>query len=197
MIVYSLSVVDIHRGCGHIAEEPHPLAVGRDVNILAGVRAVDLECIAACLTFDHIIAIARVPNQRVVAVAGDDLVVAGAGADDIVATETDNLISTSGSDDHIIAIRAGDRARCHTNDRRWNTVAAALSTRWGCRPQNQNERDHQAQQKPTGSTDTQFAHMHDYLFQFIVRSHDIRTLATKKFARPSSPAHALHRASRS
>ena len=70
--------------------------VGRDVDALADIAAVELERVGAGLALDYVVVVARVPDERVVArpeqrgivaVAADDAVVALA-ADQHVVTQT-------------------------------------------------------------------------------------------------------------
>ena len=48
-------------------DEPHPAAVGRDVDVLGDVGAVEQQRVGAGLALDDVAAVARVPDERVVA----------------------------------------------------------------------------------------------------------------------------------
>src|SRR5262249_45103996 len=80
-----LDAVEVHGDVGDIAGEPRPGAVGRDVDALVDVGAVEPERVGARLPLDLVAGVARVPDERVVARAEQRHVVAGAADDDIVA----------------------------------------------------------------------------------------------------------------
>ena len=65
--VDGLDVVEIHRDVGDIAGQPGVPAVGRDVDVLVDVGAVEHEGVGARLAIDRVAAVARVPDERVVA----------------------------------------------------------------------------------------------------------------------------------
>ena len=50
-----------------VAGQPDPRAVGGDIDVLADVRAVELERVGTGLTFDDVAAVARIPDERVIA----------------------------------------------------------------------------------------------------------------------------------
>src|SRR5206468_12758495 len=83
--VDALDAVQIHRDVGNVAGETNAIAVGRDVDGLADVRAVELHRVRAGLTVDDIAAVTGIPDERIVA---------GAECCDIVAAPTD---------DHVVA----------------------------------------------------------------------------------------------
>ncbi len=62
-----LDAIEVHGHGADVAEQPRPRAIGRDANILGNVGAVERERIGACAAFHHIAAIARIPDERVVA----------------------------------------------------------------------------------------------------------------------------------
>src|SRR5262249_56460195 len=68
-----------------VAGEPRAAAVGRDVDLLADVGAVEAQRIGARLALDRVAGVTRVPNERVVARAEQRQVVASAADDDVVA----------------------------------------------------------------------------------------------------------------
>jgi hypothetical protein len=75
-----LDAIKVHGDVADVAEQPHPLAVGRNVDALIGVGAVEDEGVEAGLTLDRVAAVARVPDEAVVAVAEErDVVAASAG----------------------------------------------------------------------------------------------------------------------
>jgi len=80
-----LDAVEVHGDVADVAGQPGPTAVGRDVEVLADVRAVEHQRVGAVLAFDDIAAVARVPDERVVAVAEKRHVAAFTPHDRIVA----------------------------------------------------------------------------------------------------------------
>ena len=76
--VDALDAVEVHGDVGDVAGEPHALAVGRDVDVLVDVGAVEQQRVGAVLALDDVAAVARVPEERVVAGAEQRGVVAAA-----------------------------------------------------------------------------------------------------------------------
>ena len=62
-----LDAVDVHRDVADVAEEPEPAAVRRQVEVLVGVGAVEDHRVGAVLALDDVAAVARVPDEGVVA----------------------------------------------------------------------------------------------------------------------------------
>ena len=75
-------------------------AVGRDVDVLVDVGAVEQHRVGAGLALDDVAAVARVPDERVVAGAQQRHVVAAAAGDQVVAVAAEQ---------HVVAVAAGDR----------------------------------------------------------------------------------------
>ena len=73
-----LDAVDVHGHVADVAEQPQPAAVGREVDVLIGVGAVELQRVVAVLALDDVAAVAGVPHERVVAGAHEGHVVAAA-----------------------------------------------------------------------------------------------------------------------
>jgi hypothetical protein len=69
----------------HVAEKPRPIAICEDAEVLGGVGAAEVEGVEAGLAFDHVTAVAGVPDDPVVAGAADQRVVAAAADDGVVA----------------------------------------------------------------------------------------------------------------
>ena len=59
----------VHGDVADVAEQPHPLAIGGDVEFLADVGAVEHQRVGAALAFDDVAAVAGIPDETVVAVA--------------------------------------------------------------------------------------------------------------------------------
>ena len=76
-----LDAVEVHGDVADVAEQPHPAAVGRDVDVLVGVGAVEHQRVGAGLAFDRVAAVAGVPDELVVAVAEKGDVIASAPRD--------------------------------------------------------------------------------------------------------------------
>ena len=62
-----LDAVEIHGDVGDVAGEAHAPAVGRDVDLLVDVGAVEQQRVVAVLALDRVAAVAGVPHERVVA----------------------------------------------------------------------------------------------------------------------------------
>src|SRR5262245_23881099 len=80
-----LDLVEVHGDVGDVAEEGGALAVGRDIDILGDGGAVEQERVHPVLTFDGVVVVTRVPDERVVARAHEGSVVAVAAIDQVVA----------------------------------------------------------------------------------------------------------------
>ena len=94
-----LDVVEVHGDVADVAGEAHPPAVGRDVDVLVDVGAVEQQRVGAVLAFDDVAAVARVPDEGVVAGAEQRRVVAAAAVDEVVAVAAEQ---------HVVAVAAGD-----------------------------------------------------------------------------------------
>ena len=66
-----LDAVDVHGDVADVAGQPQPAAVGRQVDVLVDVGAVELQRVVAALALDRVAAVAGVPHERVVAGAAD------------------------------------------------------------------------------------------------------------------------------
>ena len=71
-----LEAVEVHRDVADVAGEPNPAAVGREVDVLVDVRAVEDHRVGAALALDGVAAVAGIPHERVVAGAERSHVVA-------------------------------------------------------------------------------------------------------------------------
>ena len=58
-----LEVVQVHHHVRHVASEPQPSAVGRDVDPLARAAAVEDHPVGPRLAFDDVVAVARIPLE--------------------------------------------------------------------------------------------------------------------------------------
>ena len=89
--------------------KPHPAAIGRDVDVLVDVGAVEQQRVGAGLALDGVAAVAGVPDERVVAGAEKRHVVAAAAGDDVVAVAADQRVGAVAADDGVVAGAAVDR----------------------------------------------------------------------------------------
>ena len=90
MIVSML--VQVHRHDPDIAGQADVAAIGRDIDALVAVGAVELECVHASLAVNSVAAIARVPDEHVVTRAKRRHVTPFAAVDDIIAGAADDLV---------------------------------------------------------------------------------------------------------
>ena len=81
----ALDVVEVHDDVGDVAGEQDAPAVGRDVDVLGNVGAVEQHRVEAVLAFDGVVVVAWVPHERVVAGAHQRGVVAVAAVDEVIA----------------------------------------------------------------------------------------------------------------
>ena len=98
-----LDAVEVHGDVADVAEEPQPAAVGREVDVLVDVGAVEQHRVGAALALDDVAAVAGVPHEGVVAGAHEGHVVAAAAVDEVVAVAADQ---------HVVAVAADDACRC-------------------------------------------------------------------------------------
>ena len=80
-----LDAVEVHGDAGDVAREPHAAAIGRDVDLLVDVRAVEQQRVVAGLALDDVAAIAGIPDEGVVAGAEQGHVVAATAVDEVIA----------------------------------------------------------------------------------------------------------------
>ena len=106
-----LDTVEVHRDVADVAEQPDAAAIGRDVDVLGGVGAVEHQRVGARLTLDRVAAIAGVPDELVIAGAHEGNVSACAARDDVIAGPTDQHVRAAAADDGVVAITPVDRQR--------------------------------------------------------------------------------------
>ena len=92
-----------------VTGQPHALAIGRDIEILRRVGAVEHQRIGAPLTLDHVAAVAGIQNKSVIAVAEQRDVVAAAAVDDVIAVAADQPVVALASGDGVVAGAGIDR----------------------------------------------------------------------------------------
>ena len=104
-----LDAVEVHGDVADVAEHPHPLAIGRDVDVLADIGAVEHQRIGAGLTLDHVAAVTRIPDEGVVAVAEQRDIVAATADHGVVAVAAYQGVVALASGDGVVAGTAIDR----------------------------------------------------------------------------------------
>ena len=62
-----LNATEVHGDVGNVAREQHPVAVGRDVDVLADIGPVEQQRVCTRATFDGVAAVAWVPDEGVIA----------------------------------------------------------------------------------------------------------------------------------
>ena len=105
----AFDAVEVHRDVGDVTGEQRPRAVRRDVDVLVDVGAVEQQRIEAALALDHIAAVARVPDERVVAASQKRHVVAATADDGVVSVAGEQGIRALAADDRVVAGAAVDR----------------------------------------------------------------------------------------
>ncbi len=103
-----LDVVEVHDDVADVAGEPDPLAVGRDVDLLVDVGAVEEHRVGAVLALDRVAAVARIPLEHVVAGAQQGRVVALLAVDEVVAVAAEQHVGAVAAEDRVVAGAAVD-----------------------------------------------------------------------------------------
>ena len=103
-----LDVVEVHDDVAEVAGEPHPPAVGRDVEDLVAGAAVEQHGVGAVLALDDVAAVARVPLEDVVAGAEEGDVVALLAVDEVVAVAAEQQVDAVAAEDRVVAGAAVD-----------------------------------------------------------------------------------------
>ena len=131
-----LDVVEVHGDIGDVADEAHAPAVGRDVDVLGDVGAVEVEPVQAVLALDGVVAVARIPLEDVVAGAEESDVVARAAVDDIVTAATVKRVGAGQSEQDVSAVVAGQNvalvASKQVLDAAQRVARGAAATEAGC-----------------------------------------------------------------
>ncbi len=104
-----LDAVQVHGDVADIAGEPHVIAVRRDVDLLVDVGAIEQQRVGAGPTFDRVTAVARIPDERVVAGAQVRHVIAAAAGDKVVAIAAEQRVVAITASDRVVARAAIER----------------------------------------------------------------------------------------
>src|SRR5215471_10527319 len=86
-----------------------PRAVTRDGDGLAAIFAAEVERVEAAAAVDDVIAVARIPDERVVAVAEERCVAAFTSDDRIVAVAAEQGVVAAAAGEHVVAVAAEQR----------------------------------------------------------------------------------------
>jgi hypothetical protein len=105
-----LHSTEIHRHVADVTEQARTGAIGRDIDLLCGVGAVEQQCIGAVAAFDDVTAIARIPLERIVSGAKECDVTALIAVNEIVSVAADQVIAGAAKD-RVIAAAAINRER--------------------------------------------------------------------------------------
>ncbi len=108
-----LDAVEVHRDVADVAGEPDPAAVGRDVDLLVDVGAVEQHACRCRPGPRRCRCRRRGPSERVVAGAQEGHVVAAAAVDEVVAVAADQHVVAVAADDRVVAGAAVDRQLDH------------------------------------------------------------------------------------
>jgi hypothetical protein len=99
-----LDAIEVHRDGGDVAGETHTPTVGRNIDPLGDIGAVEHQRVEAGLTLDRVAAVAGVPDEGVVAGAEESHVVARSADDEIVVLAAeDRVVADATIDDRVIA----------------------------------------------------------------------------------------------
>ena len=107
--VDALDVVEVHDDIAEVAGEPNALAVGRDLEILIPVAAVEQQGVGAVLALDRVAAVAGIPLEYVVAGAEEGDVIALLAVDEIVAVAAEESVGAVTAENGVVAGAAVDR----------------------------------------------------------------------------------------
>src|SRR5205814_5589344 len=105
----ALDAGEVHRDGGNVAGELHTPMVGRDVDDLADVGAVEQQRVGAGAALDGVAAVTWIPDEGVVAGAEVGRVVAAPADDDVVAVAADQRVIAVAAGDGVVAGAAVER----------------------------------------------------------------------------------------
>ena len=106
-----LDTAEVHRHAADIAKQASAVAVGRDIDLLANIGAVEQQRIGAVLAFDDVAAIARIPLKHVVSGAEQCGVTALITVDEVVSVAANQEVVAGAAKDRVIAAAAINRER--------------------------------------------------------------------------------------
>ena len=103
---HPLDSVDVHGDVPRVAEEPQSVTVRRQVDRVRGCGAVEDHRVPAVLALDRVAAVARVPDERVVASAEGRTVAAPVSVDRVVAVAAEERFRARAAGDRVVAVPA-------------------------------------------------------------------------------------------
>ena len=98
----------VHGDGADVAEEPEPVAVGGQVEVLGAVGAVEEHRVGAVLALDGVAAVAGIPDEGVVAGAQQGEVVAAVAVDRVVTGTAEQRLRSGASEQGVVSISAVD-----------------------------------------------------------------------------------------
>ena len=101
----------VHGDVADVAEEPEAVPVRGQVDLLGGCRAVEQHRVGSGPTEDGVAAVARIPDERVVAGSQDRQVVASIAVDDVVPVTAEQQLRSGASGEAVVSVAAVDRRR--------------------------------------------------------------------------------------
>ena len=112
-----LDVVEVHDNTAQVAGERHPTEVGIRGHDLVAAGPVEDHLVEAGTTLDDVGAVARIPDEGVVALAQERRVDATVAVDEVVAATTDQDLIATPADERVIAVLAVDPRRLGRRER--------------------------------------------------------------------------------
>ena len=94
-----------------LAEEPEPVTVGRQVDLLGHVGAVEAASCPCRLALDRVAAVARVPDEGVVTGTQQGQVVAAVAIDRVVAFAAEQELVALAAGDRVVSVSTVDGRR--------------------------------------------------------------------------------------
>ena len=101
----------VHRDLAGVAEEPQPVAVRGQVDVLEAGGAVEEHPVVPALPFDDVAAVTGIPDERVVAAAHESGVGTAVAVDRIVPAAAAQGLVAGAAGDSVVAAPAVDRRR--------------------------------------------------------------------------------------
>ena len=109
--VDALDAAGVHRDRGDVAGEAQAAPVGREVDLLADVGAVEPHRVGSGLALDRVAAVAGIPLERVVAGAHRRRVVAAVAVDRVVVIAAEQRLRAGPAAQRVLSVLAVERRR--------------------------------------------------------------------------------------
>nr|WP_249779420.1 hypothetical protein [Bradyrhizobium sediminis] len=104
----ALDAVEVHRNGPDVSKKRRAAATGRDIDTFADIGAVELQRVGARPALDHVAAVARIPDEQVVAVAEQRCVIAATTRNGVIAIAADQQIVAVATEQDVIAAATVD-----------------------------------------------------------------------------------------